>query len=106
VTGVTLDKQSATITLGMGMASDMYESIPLIATVEPANATNMRVIWSSDNETIATVMSFGIVIGVSPGIAIITATTQDGGFTAKCEVTVIVNGIFTTSVGVWIPDRD
>lgn len=59
----------------------------LIPTITPANATNQNVIWSSDNESVATVVD-GVVTGVSEGTAEITATTQDGNKTATCTVTV------------------
>jgi hypothetical protein len=66
-------------------------SAELYATVTPANATNKNVVWSSNNEAVATVSDTGLVHvdGISPGTAIITATTEDGGFTATCMAEVI-----------------
>lgn len=60
-----------------------------VATVAPANASNRNVIWSSSNVTVATVNSNGIITGVAPGNATITATTADGLFTDTCAVTVV-----------------
>ena len=79
VTGVTLDKSSATLTEG--------DELILTATVNPDNATNMNVTWSSSNLSIASV-SNGKVIALKAGKATITVKTDDGGKTATCEVTV------------------
>lgn len=79
VTGVTLDKENGSITV--------KGSVTLIATVEPTNATNRNVTWSSSNENVATV-SNGVVTGVTPGEAIITVTTVDGTKTDTFNVTV------------------
>ena len=79
VTGVTVD---ATAEIAVG------GSTTLTATVLPAGATNKNVTWTSDAPEIATVAD-GVVTGVGEGTANITVTTEDGGFTATCEVTVI-----------------
>ena len=78
-TGVTLDKTSASVKQG--------KTITLTATVEPADAVNKNVTWSSNNASVATV-SNGVVTGVTTGNAQITATTVDGSHTASCTVTV------------------
>ena len=79
VTGVSVSPTSDSITVG--------EDLTLTATVEPENATNKTVTWSSSEATVATVED-GVVTGVSAGNATITVTTEDGGFTATCDVTV------------------
>ena len=84
VTGVSLDQNALTLTEG--------DTVQLTATVEPANATNKGVTWSSNNEAVATVDANGKVTAVSAGTATITVTTEDGGFTDTCEVTVTVRG--------------
>lgn len=78
-TGVTLDKTSASVKQG--------KTITLTATVEPADAVNKNVTWSSNNASVATV-SNGVVTGVATGSAKITVTTEDGSHTASCTVTV------------------
>lgn len=61
----------------------------LTATVQPDNATNKTVSWSSDNPKVASVDdNTGAVTAQSAGSAIITATTKDGGKTAVCIVIV------------------
>ena len=82
VTGVTLNKD--TLTLTAGQSDDT-----LVATVNPEGATNKNVSWTSNRTGVATVdRSTGVVRAVSAGTATITATTVDGGYTAQCEVTV------------------
>ena len=79
VTGVSLDQHTATI--------QEEGTVQLTETVAPSNATNKTVTWSSNNTSVATV-SGGLVTGVSAGTATITVTTQDGGYTDTCVVTV------------------
>ena len=80
VKGVTLNETTATVEAG-----NTYQ---LTATVQPTNATNQKVTWSSDNTDIATVNEKGLVTAVKEGTANITVTTEDGNHTAKCVVTV------------------
>ena len=63
-------------------------TVQLTETVLPANATDKSVTWSSNNTAVATVDSGGLVTGVAAGSATITVTTNDGGLTATCAVTV------------------
>ena len=79
VTGVKLNQSELSLFTG--------GSETLTATVEPSNATNKAVTWKSSDDTIATVTN-GIVTAVKEGTATITVTTDDGGKTATCEVTV------------------
>ena len=79
VTGVTLNKSA------LGMYPNETET--LTATVTPLDAKDKTVKWFSSNEKVATVNN-GVVTSVSPGSAVITVSTNDGGFTAKCSVTV------------------
>lgn len=89
VTGVTLNKNTTTIKVG--------GTETLTATVEPANATNKAVTWSSSDASIATVKD-GVVTAVTPGTAKITVTTVDGNKTATCEVTVTTATVPVTGV--------
>lgn len=50
----------------------------LTATIEPDNATNKSVIWSSSNESIATINTKGEIIAKKIGVAYITATSSNG----------------------------
>ena len=75
-TGITLDKDTLTIARG--------ETATLTATVEPADTTN-TIVWSSENDNIATVEN-GVVTAVGLGETTITAACGDK--TASCKVTV------------------
>jgi len=87
VTGVILDPPAATLLVG--------ETMTLDAAVEPAEATNKTVTWSTDDDQVATINSTGELTAVAPGTATITATTVDGKFTATCTVTVAGTGVIT-----------
>lgn len=82
VTGVKLNNTS--LTVGKGMTGTLK------ATVSPSNATNKKVTWSSSNTKVATVSSAGVVKGIKPGTATITAKTASGAKTATCKVTVVL----------------
>lgn len=79
VTGIVLNKTILSLTIG--------ETDQLDATVIPSDAENKNVSWSSSNPNVVTVNN-GLVTAASAGTATITVTTEDGGFTAQCEVTV------------------
>ena len=80
VTGVTLNKSTTNLNVG--------STETLTATIAPTNATYQNVNWTSSNVAVATVDVTGKVTAVSPGAAIITATTVDQTKTAQCTVTV------------------
>lgn len=77
--GIELDKAADMIAIN--------ESMTLTATVKPEDAVNKNVVWSSDNTEVAAVTD-GVVTGISRGTAVITATTEDGGHTATCNIEV------------------
>ncbi len=79
VTGVTLDKSSATLNLN--------DTLVLKVTINPSNATNRTITWTSSNSSVAKV-SGGTVTALSAGTTTITATSADGGYMAQCVVTV------------------
>ena len=82
VTEIRLNKTSLTL-VGRGVSET------LTATLYPFDATLGNVIWTSDDETVATVSEAGVVTSVGSGTANVTATTEDGRVSASCEVTVI-----------------
>lgn len=65
------------------------ESVSVKATIQPEDATNKTVIWSSADPSVATVDNEGNVRGVSLGETVVTVKTEDGGFEGKCKVKVV-----------------
>ncbi|WP_051554714.1 Ig-like domain-containing protein [Maribacter antarcticus] len=92
VTGVTVDPTTDTIILG--------GTTQLTATVSPANADDISVVWSSSDEMVATVDAIGLVTSIGLGTAIITVTTNNGGFEADAEITIVAEPIPVTGVTV------
>lgn len=80
VTGVSLSKSVLSLAVG--------ESETLVATVAPERATDRSVTWESSNKNVATVNQNGTVKAVAAGSAVIGVRTNDGGFTARCNLTV------------------
>ena len=80
VESVALNSQNEELKIG--------ETTTLVATVMPSNATNKKVVWSSDNTNVATVNN-GVVTAVGEGSANIKVTTVDGNKTAVCKITVV-----------------
>ena len=90
VAGVQIEPTSTEIETGSTMQ--------LSVIIEPANAENKTVTWTSSDPSIVTVDESGkITAGSSEGRAKITVTTEDGGHTAVCKVTVIKENVSQTS---------
>lgn len=64
------------------------EKALLIATVLPTNAFNKSLKWESSNEGVAIVDNYGNVTAKNSGSAIITAKSENGNFSASCNVNV------------------
>lgn len=61
----------------------------LTATIDPENADNQKVIWTSSDKDIVIVDSNGGIVAVNAGTAVIMVQTEDGGYTAQCNVKVL-----------------
>lgn len=70
----------------------------ITATITPDNAVNHTIIWSSSNESVATV-SGGNVTAKGYGTATITATASNG-VTATCKVTVVPVTLSSITVAI------
>lgn len=81
VTGVSLNATELTLMAGQPPKK-------LTAAIEPANATNRTVFWSSSNPAAVEVDQTGEVTPIAEGTAVITVTTGDGALTAQATVTV------------------
>ena len=82
VESVTLDKTSATL-----LPND---TLQLTATVNPDNADDKTVTWSTSDPAVATVSETGLVKAIKAGK--VTVTAAAGGKSATCEITVKANG--------------
>ena len=94
VTGVSLDKPSATLTVG--------QTEQLTATVTPVNATNKDVTWtvqSQSGSNVVTVSTTGLVTANNSGTAVI-RVTSDADPTKYAECTVTVNAGVVPVTGV------
>jgi hypothetical protein len=80
VTGVDLTCPETSLMVG-------GDSITLTPTLKPADASNPVVSWYSSNPAIATVVA-GEVTPLQAGTTTVRVTTEDGGFTAQCVITV------------------
>ena len=80
VTGVTISKTELHMVEG--------NTAPLSATIAPADALNQKVTWTSSDDTTAKVDANGLVTALKEGTAIITVTTDEYGYSAKCTVTI------------------
>ena len=92
ITSIKLNKTSTTLSVG--------SSETLMPTVTPANTTDKSVTWSSSDATVATVKD-GKVTAKKGGKTVISATSAEGKFTAKCTVTVTVPAISIKDGLIW-----
>lgn len=79
VSNISIAPRTATIKTG--------EDLTITATITPDTAINKNIEWTSDKPDIAAVDD-GVVTGIKPGTAVITATTVDGNYSATCSITV------------------
>jgi hypothetical protein len=80
VTGMHFSLQELEVILG--------QTVMIPAHVLPADATNKKINWVSNDPDVVKVSPTGFVTAVGEGTATVTATTDDGGFTNACVVTV------------------
>ena len=64
------------------------KNVALKPAISPKNTTDTRIVWTSDNESVATVNG-GFVTLLSVGEAVINAKTKDGGAEASVRLTVV-----------------
>ena len=100
---LVVEVESVTITPAEAQQLTEGEELQLTATVAPENATNKEVIWSSSDNTIATVSETGLVTAIAAGEATITASAGE----ASDEIVITVEQPSTPVVTVpdgWIVD--
>lgn len=83
VTGIEVDEWDVTLKVGGSKQLNAY--------VVPRDATNQLIHWYSNNTSVATVTSSGLVQAVGEGYALVTATTDEGGIPYNVHVNVEAN---------------
>ena len=82
VTSITLNESSLVMHIG--------DSLQLIADVQPENASNQAISWSSGNTSVAKVDNNGLVTAIAGGTTYITASATDGSYVyANCSIEVL-----------------
>lgn len=85
-----IERMPTSITLQPSTSVHIDNSIELLATVLPSNADDKTVIWSSSDETIASVSQTGVVTGISEGVVTIhVVSTRNASAFNECVVTVM-----------------
>ncbi|HOO73414.1 MAG TPA: BspA family leucine-rich repeat surface protein [Spirochaetota bacterium] len=92
VAGISLDRSSAVLDTG--------ETVLLVASIEPADATDQNVAWSTSDCGVASVNQGGMVAGEAAGSAVVTVTSEDGGYEASCNIDVYNMFITTWNTGL------
>lgn len=95
VTDVTLNMEDVVLEIG--------ETTILEATVNPSNATNPTISWSSNNTKVASVDASGKVTAKTTGVAVITAKSNNGK-KATCKVTVEAGTVHVTGIKA-VPEK-
>ena len=91
VTSIVLDQTDLTM--------NALDVMQIVATVWPNDAANKNIIWTSSDDSVATVDENGVVTAIGKGEAVITATAADGyGAVAACTVTVVNTAHIITDV--------
>lgn len=80
VTGISLSNTNVSI--------EVNDIVELEAIILPENATNKTVLWSSQDNSIAKIDQNGVITGIKAGNTTVTASTEDGNFSASCEIEV------------------
>ena len=91
-----IDIDEKELKLGIGQKSILY------ANIEPLNATNLGIIWESENPDIASIDEHGVIIGKNPGIVKITGSVKNEDKKSECLVSVTADkqlGTFLYSSG-------
>ena len=108
---ITLRKRTAVNNVSLdqtNVKTEVGETLQLHAVVSPEDAYNKAVTWTSSDSSVAAVDINGLVTAKAAGTATITVTTEDGGKTASCTVTVqaaadpvevFVKRLYTTCLG-------
>nr|WP_086331123.1 Ig-like domain-containing protein [Enterococcus sp. 4G2_DIV0659]OTO07980.1 hypothetical protein A5880_002250 [Enterococcus sp. 4G2_DIV0659] len=92
VTGISLTPEKVTLDIG--------DTQKLNYTIQPSNASNLAVSWSSTNNQVVSITNDGVMTGKAAGTAKIIVTTSDGNKTASSEITVNEPRVPVTGISV------
>lgn len=88
----TVNIKAVSVT-GVSVPSTMQikvgKTATIIPTITPTNATDKSVTYESSNPRVATIDDNGVITAIKTGVTTITVKTNDGNFTATCEVNVV-----------------
>jgi uncharacterized protein YjdB len=97
---VTVISHVISVALPQSFLLNVGDTDSLQAIINPSNAIDKSVTWSSSNNTVLTINASGVLTGIEPGTDTIKVTTEDGNRTATCIVTVTKWTVYTTSNGL------
>lgn len=97
---VTQPVESVTINESVDMCKG--ETFQLTTEVQPPNASNKNVSYTSSNTSVATVTNDGLVTSVGLGSAKITVTTEDEGFSKQCSINVVPDIISSSKYSIYM----
>lgn len=101
VESVSISYNGKTVSVDDVVNLSLRNDITLVASVSPNNATNKNVIWDSANKRVATISANGteaVLTGVGVGNTIISVKTEDGEYTALCNVSVNVVSVDSVAI--------
>jgi len=93
VTSVSLS-QTSLVTLAKG------STYTLVATVNPSDADDPSLVWTSSNPNVVSVSASGVVTAVGIGSATVTVKSNDGGYSASCPFKVLEKLVYATKVSL------
>lgn len=88
---------SITIT-GLQENINIGEKLQLDVNIVPAEAVNNNVLWSVDDESIATIDQKGELTAKAEGKVVVTAKGELGGVSTTCTINVVDNSVPVTSI--------
>lgn len=103
VSSIAITRDGAALADNASVTMDIGDEIQVDKIVEPSNATNNNVSWSSNNAQVVSVSSNGYLVALKNGTATITCSaTDDSGVMAVLNVTVQCSHRETT----WVTIRE
>lgn len=83
-----------------GYILETEDTLRFVANVVPEDADDPSVVWTSSNPSVAVVDEHGLVKAISEGVARIMVKTNDGGYTAECNIGIRFSGVAVNGVEI------